>query len=100
VSSAGFWPGGAGSQGGPFFYSYAYPAPEGFGDSKVAPAAARFDEKLGEFVLAYEAVRSADDPDQALLDFLNTTYRAAADLAHWDGSLECAPGEPGVPRPV
>ncbi|MDB5693621.1 MAG: uncharacterized protein JWO81_2684, partial [Alphaproteobacteria bacterium] len=101
VSSAGFWPGGAGGPGGPFFYSYAYPAPEGFGKAPVAPAAARFDETLGEFILDYEAVRSAPDPDAALLAFLDTTYAAAADLAHWDrAALECAPGRPRVPRRV
>jgi Family of unknown function (DUF5996) len=101
VSSAGFWPGGAGGPGGPFFYSYAYPPPEGFADAKVAPAAARFDAALGEFVLDYEAVRTAADPDAALLAFLESTYRAAADLGHWDrAALECAPGRAGVPRAV
>jgi hypothetical protein len=101
VSSAGFWPGGAGGPGGPFFYSYAYPSPEGFADAKVAPAAARFDTALGEFVLEYEAIRTAADPDATLLAFLDSTYRAAADLGHWDrAALECAPGRPGVPREV
>ena len=101
VSSAGFWPGGAGAEGGPFFYSYAYPAPEGFGAAAVEPAAARFDPGLGEFILDYEAVRAAGDPDAALLTFLESTYRAAADLAGWDrAALECAPGVPGVPRAV
>ena len=100
-SSAGFWPGGAGAEGGPFFYSYAYPAPEGFGDAKVRPEAARWDAALGEFVLDYEAVRTAPDPDTALLRFLTTTYEAAADLGRWDrAALECATGRPGVPRPV
>ncbi|HEX8124751.1 MAG TPA: DUF5996 family protein [Allosphingosinicella sp.] len=99
VSSAGFWPGGAGGGGEPFFYSYAYPAPEGFGSARVEPEAARFDEALGEFVLPYEAVRSAEDPDLALLAFLQSTYGAAADLAKWDRTaLECAPGVPRVPR--
>jgi hypothetical protein len=101
VSSAGFWPGGAGAPGGPFFYSYAYPPPGGFGASKVAPEAARFDAALGEFVLDYEAVRTAADPDAALLAFLDSTYRAAADLGGWDrAALECARGQPGVPRLV
>jgi len=101
VSSAGFWPGGAGGAGGPFFYSYAYPAPAGFGDATVCPDAARFDTALGEFILDYEAVRTASDPDAALLAFLNSTYEAAADLGRWDrAALECAPGQPGVPRPV
>ena len=101
VSSAGFWPGGAGGPGGPFFYSYAYPTPEGFAEAGVAPEAARFDAALGEFVLDYAAVRAAADPDAALLSFLESTYGAAADLAKWDRSaLECALGQPGIPRAV
>jgi Family of unknown function (DUF5996) len=99
VSSAGFWPGGAGAPGGPFFYSYAYPAPAGFGAATVRPEAARFDAELGEFILNYDAVRTAGDPDAALLAFLQSSYEAAASLAGWDRiSLECATGEPGVPR--
>lgn len=100
VSSAGFWPG---SDAYPHaaFYSYAYPSPEGFADARVRPEAARFDAALGEFLLAYEAVRTAPDPDAALADFLQSTYDAAADLANWDRSaLECAPGVPGIPRKV
>ncbi len=101
VSSAGFWPGGAGAEGGPFFYSYAYPTPAGFAEAEVAPAQARFDSTLGEFVLDYEAVRSSDHPDATLLAFLEATYRVAADLGSWDrAALECTPGVPGVPRPV
>ena len=87
--------------GGPFFYSYAYPTPEGFAEAKVEPEAARFDATLGEFVLDYDAVRLAGDPDGALMAFLESTYRAAADLAHWDRpALECALGEPRMPRDV
>ncbi|HEV2815765.1 MAG TPA: DUF5996 family protein [Allosphingosinicella sp.] len=101
VSSAGFWPGGAGGPGGPFFYSYAYPPPNGFADAKVAPEAARYDAALGEFLLDYDAVRAAADPDAALLAFLDSTYAAAADLGGWDrAALECAHGVPGVPREV
>jgi len=101
VSSAGFWPGGAGAEGGPLFYSYAYPVPAGFAEAKVAPAAARFDTGLGEFILDYEAVRTAADPDAALLAFLQSSYEAAANLGAWDRSaLECALGAPGVPRKV
>jgi hypothetical protein len=100
-ASAGFWPGGAGAEGGPFFYSYAYPSPDGFAEAKVRPEAARWDTALGEYVLDYEDVRSAPDPDAALLDFLTSTYEAAANLGRWDrNALECAPGRPGVPRPV
>ena len=101
VSSAGFWPGGAGGEGGPFFYSYAYPSPDGFAGAPVRPEATRFDRALGEFILDYDAVRAAPEPDAALLAFLESTYAAAADLAGWDRSaLECALGRPGVPRPV
>lgn len=99
VSSAGFWPGGPGAEEA-VFYSYAYPEPPGFRDAAVAPAAARFDPGLGEFVLPYEAMRTADDPDAALMAFLQSTYRAAADAARWDPALECGIGEPGRPRPV
>ncbi len=98
VSSAGFWPGGA-MGGAPIFYSYAYPAPEGFAEAKTAPQALRWDSALGEFVLDYEAVRTGEDPDAVLLAFLQSTYDAAADLAEWDRSgLDCAIGVPGVPR--
>ena len=101
VSSAGFWPGGAGGPGGPLFYSYAYPAPEGFAEAKVEPQAARFDADLGEFVLDYDAVRTAADPDAALMAFLTATYAAAADLAGWDrAAIECEPGQVGMPRAV
>jgi len=101
VSSAGFWPGGAGSEAEPFFYSYAYPAPTGFAAARVAPEAARFDAALGEFMLDYEAVRTAADPDATLMAFLESTYEAAADLGGWDRSaLECDVGTPGVPRQV
>ncbi|HEY1637571.1 MAG TPA: DUF5996 family protein [Rhizomicrobium sp.] len=100
VSSAGFWPGGGGIEY-PAFYSYAYPAPDGFASARVQPAAAFFSKELGEFVLPYEAVRTASDPNAMLLDFLQSTYAAAADLAHWDrAALECALGAPGIPRPV
>jgi Family of unknown function (DUF5996) len=101
VSSAGFWPGGAGAPGGPFFYSYAYPVPPGFADAEVVPPPARFDADFGEFVLDYEAVRTAPDPDATLLGFLESTYSAAADLGRWDRAhLDCPRGRPGVPRPV
>lgn len=102
VSSAGFWPGG-GLAAIDFaaFYSYAYPAPDGFGRAKVKPAAAYFHEQLGEFILPYDDVRKAADPDAALMDFLQSTYQAAATLAKWDrAALECEIGEPGKVRPV
>lgn len=100
VSSAGFWPGGGGVDE-PMFYSYAYPVPDGFSDRPVEPAAARFDKKLGEFVLPYEAVRTSADPEGDLMRFLKSTYTAAADLAGWDRqALECELGAPRVPRVV
>ncbi|UCH46609.1 MAG: hypothetical protein JSU95_10820 [Betaproteobacteria bacterium] len=83
VSSAGFWPGGD-SFPEPIFYSYAYPTPEGFSDAKVGPDAAYWVGELGEFVLPYEAVRQTENPDTALLAFLQTTFDAAASLADWD----------------
>jgi hypothetical protein len=100
VSSAGFWPGGNGIDF-PAFYSYAYPAPSGFKDAPVRPAAASFNDALGEFLLPYEAVRTAGDPDAVLLEFLHSTYDAAADLGRWDrDALECRPGRPGLPRTI
>ena len=77
VSSAGFWPGGGGADPAAF-YSYAYPVPDGFKTSAVRPEAAFFSESLGEFLLPYDAVRAAPDPDEALLAFLQGTYEAAA----------------------
>ena len=100
VSSAGFWPGG-GAIDFPAFYSYAYPAPEGFAQARVAPDSAYFDQGLGEFLLPYEAVRRAGDPEALLMSFLESTYRAAADLGGWDrATLECASGVPRRPRPL
>jgi hypothetical protein len=98
VSSAGFWPGGGGIDYAAF-YSYAYPAPDGFKSYAVMPEAASFHEGLGEFILPYEAVRTAADPDATLLAFLESTYEAAANLAKWDrAGLECRLGTPGTPR--
>jgi hypothetical protein len=100
VSSAGFWAGG-GAIEFPAFYSYAYPTPAGFPAARIAPDAAYFDEKLGEFLLPYDAVRSAGDPEATLMAFLESTYRAAADLAGWDRTaLECSIGQPRRPRPL
>ncbi len=83
VSSAGFWPGGARAPY-PLYYSYAYPEPKGFGDTKVEPQSARYDTTLGEYVLPYDDVRQAADPEQMLLAFLQSTYVAAADRGAWD----------------
>ena len=90
VSSCGFWPGGAVAPY-PLFYSYAYPEPEGFGDAPVQPSEARYDPALHEFVLPYDAVRSAEVPEEKLLAFLQSSYEAAANLADWDRpSLEAS----------
>ena len=100
VSSAGFWPGGGGTDF-PAFYSYAYPTPKGFGDAPVLPAGATFDSKLGEFILPYDVARNSADPEAALLDFLESTYRAAADLGGWNrDALECVIGSALRPRPL
>jgi hypothetical protein len=97
VSSAGFWAGDDRTPE-PNFYSYAYPTPAGFAKAKVSPASARFDETLGEFLLPYHEVRSAADPDGALLAFLQTTYDAAAGLGGWDrAALEREEGPVGRP---
>ncbi len=101
VSSAGFWPGSTGPVDYPAFYSYAYPAPEGFTAVRVKPDAAFFSKELGEFILPYDAMRNARDPDGALMEFLQSTYAAAADLAKWDrAALECGLGVPGKPRAI
>lgn len=99
VSSVGFWPGGGGIDE-PCFYSYAYPTLDGFAQQSVRPAAARFDKNLGEFVLPYEALRSAPHPRKALLEFLESTFHAAAGLADWDTDLTCAIGRKGLPRVI
>jgi len=83
VCSAGFWPGG-GAISYPAFYSYAYPEPAGYREARVRPAAAAYSPELREFLLPYDAVRTADDPDAVLLQFLDSTYQAAADLGRWD----------------
>lgn len=88
VSSCGFWAGPG--LGEPAFYSYAYPEPEGFAAAQVRPSAAFYSDTLKEFVLPYEAVRRSPDPDATLLDFLQSTYEAAAGLGRWERSeLEC-----------
>ena len=83
VSSCGFWPGNGG-YGKAAFYSYASPEPAGFADAPVRPDGAAYDQELGQFILPYDTVRAAASPDDCLLDFLQSTYAAAADLAHWD----------------
>jgi hypothetical protein len=83
VSSTGFWPGG-GDIVGPAFYSYAAPEPPGFAERKIRPPAAFYHPQMKEFLLMYDDVRTAADPKAALMEFLQTTYDAAADLGNWD----------------
>jgi hypothetical protein len=91
VSSCGFWPGAPGIE--PFFYSYAYPEPPGYSAAPTAPAQAAYNANFGEFVLPYEEMRQSADPDAALLDFLQSTYEAAANCAGWDrAALETESG--------
>ncbi|MFL6672836.1 MAG: DUF5996 family protein [Massilia sp.] len=85
VSSCGFWP-GAEVMPDPVFYSYSYPEAPGFRTAAVGPPDAKYEAAFGEFVLPYDAVRSARSPDAALLEFLESTYAAAADLGHWNRS--------------
>ncbi len=100
VSSAGFWPGG-GPIDYPAYYSYAYPEPEGFAAAPVRPQGAFYFGDYGQFILPYDAVRTASDPAATLMDFLQSTYEAAADLGKWDRSaLECALGQKGRVRPT
>ena len=85
VSSCGFWPGNGGF-GQAAFFSYAYPEPPGFAAAPTKPADTRYDPELGQFLLPYDAVRQAQSPDDALMEFLTSTYAAAADLGRWDRS--------------
>jgi hypothetical protein len=88
VSSCGFWPGNGG-YGRAAFYVYAYPEPAGYGDTRLSMAEGFYDKNVGQFILPYDAVREARDPDALLLGFLQETYAAAANLAKWDrGVLE------------
>jgi len=93
VSSCGFWPGAPGIE--PFFYSYAYPEPPGYAQYPIEPAQARFNSSFGEFVFPYEAMRQSTDPDAALLEFLQSTYEAAAICARWDRDALEVPSVPG-----
>jgi hypothetical protein len=83
VSSCGFWPGGE-AEPQPVFYAYAYPEPDGFRTAPVRPAATRYNADLGEFLLPYDEVRRASSPDAMLLEFLQSSYEAAADRGGWD----------------
>jgi hypothetical protein len=97
--SAGFWPGGEGSDAA--YYCYASPSPQGFDAVPVRPAQAFWNRGLNQFNLPYDAVRTAADPEAALMEFVTSTYDGAASLGKWDrAALECPLGEPGVPRKV
>ena len=75
---------------GPAFYSYTVPQPAGIQEARVRPEAAKWNPQLSEFILMYDDVRLADSPEQALLEFLESTYEAGASLAKWDrAALEC-----------
>lgn len=96
LSSAGFWP-GYGDEGA--FYAYAYPEPPGFRDHPVLPSQARYVDAAGQYLLPYETVRNAADPDATLLEFFQATYEAAAENAHWNRSeLEDDPARRASPR--
>ena len=98
VSSAGFWP-GSGPINYPAYYSYAYPEPDGFAAAKIRPAAAFYSNDYGQFILPYDTVRQAADPEAVLLEFLQSTYDAAANLGKWDrAALDCKLGEKGKVR--
>ena len=98
-ASAGFWP-GSDAFPKPAFYAYGYPTPPGYAEAAI-PAPAYYDAALGEWLLDYDAVRTAPDPEGVLTGFLEATYAAAADLGGWDrAALECAPGVPRRPRAV
>jgi predicted GNAT family acetyltransferase len=95
LMSAGFWPGGLYGVNEPVFYTYAYPEPAGFSTAAVEPAEARYDDQMREFILPYEAVRTSPFPETTLMQFLQSTYEAGANLGKWDrAALERGPVEP------
>ena len=83
MSSLGFWPGNDAAPA-PIFYSYAYPEPPGFSQAKIQPDAAFYQPKLHEFILPYDTMRTAENPDQVLLDFAQSAYDAASKLSKWE----------------
>jgi hypothetical protein len=93
VCSAGFWPGDRRFPA-PAFYSYAYPEPDGFREAAVRPSGASYSNELREFLLPYDEVRTAASPDGVLLEFLESTYQAAADCGRWDRSALERTGDP------
>jgi Family of unknown function (DUF5996) len=95
VISAGWWPGG-GDVKDAAFYCYAAPEPQGFAAARVYPQAARYESKVGEFLLMYDEVRRASSPSSTLLEFLQSTYEAGANLAKWDRKALDRPSEPAA----
>jgi hypothetical protein len=85
-SSVGFWPGNGG-YGKAAFYAYAYPEREGFGAARVRPPGAAYNSDVGQFLLDYDAVRTATSPDDTLLDFMQSTYEAAANSGKWNRKI-------------
>jgi hypothetical protein len=98
VSSAGFWAGGE-AMPHAVFYSYAYPEPAGFSAARVRPAQALYSSELREFILPYDVVRTSAAPDETLLEFLQSTYEAAADLGTWDRTALERTDDPGLAKP-
>ena len=92
-SSAGFWPGQGFGQ--PAFYSYAYPEPDGFATAKIRPEEAAYSQDFGQFLLPYDAVRAGAYPERTLLEFLQSTYDAAADAGGWDRAARSGPAAGG-----
>ncbi len=84
LSSCGFWPGDGSADKAPVFYAYAYPVPEGFNSYSIEPESAFYSQDMGEFILPYDVVRTADSPDEVLLAFAQSTYEAAANKGNWE----------------
>lgn len=83
VASVGFWPGSE-ALPEPAFYAYIYPEPEGYKQAEIAPKGAYYHDTLREFILPYSLVQKSNQPEEKLLQFLNSTYEAGATLAKWD----------------
>jgi hypothetical protein len=95
-SSVGWWPGAGGAVNGPAFYAYHVPEPQEYSSQKVRPAAAYYHPELREFILMYDEVRTASNPEMVLMEFLQSTYEAGATLAGWDRQALEWPTEPAV----
>jgi len=98
--SVGWWPGTVGGFAEPAFYAYAYPEPPGCTIAKISPAGAYYHSQLREWILPYDLVRGAPDPEAALLAFCHSTYAVAADLAEWDRAALERPARSAPHQPV